>query len=247
MISICIPTYERTNLLWESVHHVYNDPRVSEIVIVDDCSSPYVFNEIVEHYGHECVGYNENEKVRIYRNEKNLDCYRNKREAVSKAKNDIVILLDSDNVITPAYLDALYRVNGDLGPWGGGYYPEKILYQPSFAKPHFDFRQFQNLQIDHSNVSAYMVQPSFQTMLNAMNFVVNRDEFLRVWDGSVDPVTSDSIYFNYKWLEAGNSIYVVLGMHYEHRVHDCSHYKNNNRRTPKGFHEDIVQRLKNMR
>ena len=241
MISICIPTYNRVSLLFESFSQVIDDPHISEVVIVDDASDEHVWREI-----NECM-VTIHPKIKLYRNEKNLDCYRNKREAVSKATNDLVILLDSDNVITPAYINALYKVNGDLGPWGGGYYPEKILYQPSFAKPHFDFRQFQNLQIDHSNVSLYMRTTNFETMLNAMNFVVNRDEYLRVWDGGVDPVTSDSIYFNYKWLEAGNSIYVVSGMHYEHRVHDGSHYKNNNRRTPKGFHEEIVQRLKNMR
>ncbi len=69
---------------------------------------------------------------------------------------------------------------------------------------------------------------------------------LRVWDGSVDPVTSDSLYQNYRWLEAGNSIYVVPGLEYEHRVHDGSHYKEHHRKTGNLYNE-LVQKLKEMR
>jgi hypothetical protein len=122
------------------------------------------------------------------------------------------------------------------------------ILNPSFAKPHFDFRMHQCTLIDKSNVHEYyMHSGSFQTMLNAMNYFVNRDEYLRVWDGSIDPVTSDSLYQNYNWLKAGNSIYVVPGLEYEHRVHSGSHYQNNVRRTPQGFHESIVQKLKELK
>lgn len=221
-------------MLFESFAQVIDDDRISEIVIVDDYSEYLTYEEIVIKFEH-------NPKVKVFRNERNLDCYRNKREAVSRAMNEWVILLDSDNVITPDYLDALPTYWLDA-------YASKTIFQPSFAMPHFDFRRAEGKSIIKANVNAFLSDgPYFETMLNAMNFVVNRDEYLRVWDGLVDPVTSDSLYFNYKWLEAGNSIYVVPGMHYQHRVHDGSHYKNNVRRTPKGFHEDIINRLKAMR
>jgi hypothetical protein len=84
-------------------------------------------------------------------------------------------------------------------------------------------------------------------MLNAMNYFVHRDEYLRVWDGSIDPVTSDSLFQNYNWLKAGNEISVLPELEYEHRVHSGSHYQNNVRRTPRGFHESIIQKLKELR
>jgi glycosyltransferase involved in cell wall biosynthesis len=238
MISVAIPTYNRVELLFESFAKVLDDPRVSEIVIVDDASDAHIWQEINE------LWMFAHPKIKLFRNEKNLDCYRNKREAVSKATNEWVILLDSDNVIGVDYLDAVMRYVDDSN--------KDTIMQPSFAMPHFDFRSFSRQSFDHYNVAGNMVFTNFETMLNACNFVVNRDEYLRVWDGSVDPVTSDSIYFNYKWLEAGNSIYVVPGMHYEHRVNNHgkeakSHYMENHRRTKRGFHEDIVQRLKSMR
>jgi glycosyltransferase involved in cell wall biosynthesis len=231
MISLCITTYNRTQLLFESFAQVVNDDRISEIVIVDDHSPYEIFTAISEHV-------RDIPKVKLYRNEKNLDCYRNKREAVSKATNEWVIILDSDNIINKEYVDKIYECNTEPYAWS-----EDTIYNPSFAKPHFDFRRFQ-METYQGDINHYLQFSEFQTMLNAMNYFVNRDEYLRVWDGSVDPVTSDSIFQNYNWLKAGNSIYVVPGLEYEHRVHPGSHYQNNVRRTPRGFHDDIVNKLK---
>jgi hypothetical protein len=88
-------------------------------------------------------------------------------------------------------------------------------------------------------------------MLNAMNFFVNRDEYLRVFDTTKEePWTADSIYFNYLWLKAGNKIYVTPGMQYDHRVNDHagqepSHYSTHNRKTG-NFYNEVVQKLKEL-
>lgn len=227
MISLCITTYERTDLLFESFRQVIDDNRISEIVIVDDCSSMPVYETIKE--------YVKNiPKVKLYRNEVNLDCYRNKKRSVELATNEWVIVFDSDNIITKEYVDVLYD-----RMW---FY--NLIYNPSFSKPHFDFTSFSGKHYEKDSIGIHINNPTFQTMLNAMNYFVNRDEYLRVWDGSIDPVTSDSLYQNYRWLEAGNSIYVLPGLEYEHRVHDGSHYKNNVRRTPRGFHDSIIEKMK---
>lgn len=230
-ISIAIPTYKRTDLLYKSFQHVINDHRIKEIVIVDDHSPIHIYAEI-EGF---CKG---NPKIKLRRNEdKNVDCYINKARAVTNCTTEYCILLDSDNVITTDYIDKIYSVH-----WS----PERIL-QPSFAKPHFDFRKFNGLLAHKTNVSRYVKDSTFTTMLNACNFFVNCEKYLQVWDASVDPVTSDSIYFAYCWLNAANSIHVVPGLEYEHLVHEQSHYKNNNHRTPKGFHESIIKKLKELR
>lgn len=232
MISLCITTYNRTDLLYESFNQVLNDDRISEIVIVDDHSTEEVWNTVFWQL-------NAVPKIKLFRNEQNLDCYRNKREAISKATNEWAIILDSDNIITKDYLDRSESlIQSGLN--------EKTIYQPSWAKPNFNFTPFEGLLINKFNVAKYMDNAMFQTMLNAMNYLVHRDEYLKVWSGSVDPVTSDSIFQNYNWLSAGNSIYIVPELHYEHRVHPGSHYQNNVRRTPRGFNEDIVKKLKAM-
>lgn len=230
MISLCLTTYNRTDLLYESFRQLINDDRVSEIVIVDDASSDEVYHTIAWQT-------KSLPKVKLYRNDNNLDCYRNKKRAVELAMNEWVIVADSDNTFTKEYVNAIFSMDA----WAS-----KTVYQPSFAKPHFNFTAYEGLDIDKTNVAKYMGDSTFATMLNAMNYFVNRDEYLRVWDGSVDPVTSDSIFQNYNWLKEGNSIYVVPGLSYEHRVHEESHYKNNRNRTPRGFHESIVNKIKNL-
>lgn len=233
MISLCLTTYNRTELLYESCRQLLNDDRVSEIVIVDDRSTEEIYNTIYWQF-------NAVPKVKLFRNEKNLDCYFNKREAISKATNEWVIIGDSDNIFTKQYIDRIETM------YASGLNP-KTVYQPSFAEPHFNFTAYESFLIDKANVHKYMGDPTFQTMLNAMNYFVNRDEYLKVWDGSVNPVTSDSIFQNYNWLKAGNSIYVVPGLQYAHKVHEGSHYQNNVRRTPRGFHEDIINKLRALR
>jgi glycosyltransferase involved in cell wall biosynthesis len=206
---------------------VIDDDRISEIVIVDDCSSMPVYETIKEYV-------RDIPKVKLYRNNQNLDCYRNKRVSVAMATNEWVIVFDSDNIITKSYIDALFKLE----------WIYTVVYNPCFAKPHFNFTYFEGCNYARHNINHYLNVSTFQTMLNAMNYFVNRDEYLKVWDGSIDPVTSDSLYQNYRWLEAGNSIYVVPGLEYEHRVHDGSHYKNNVRRTPRGLHDSIIEKMK---
>lgn len=232
MISLCLTTYNRTDLLYESFAQVIDDERISEIVIIDDFSDPDCYIKIENHF-------KEYPKVKIFRNGENLDCYRNKREAIQAASNEWVIILDSDNIITKQYIDRIENLFiAGLN--------KKTIYQPSFAKPHFDFTRYEGKLIDKSNVGKHMVDATFSTMLNAMNYFVNREEYLRVWDGSIDPVTSDSIYQNLNWFKSGNSMYVVPGLSYDHRVHDGSHYQNNIKRTPHGFHRQCEEELKQL-
>lgn len=232
-ISVCLTNYNRTELLYEAVSKVLMDERVNEIVISDDCSQVELYNTVVWQF-------KSIEKVKIYRNESNVDCYLNKRRAVELATNEWVCIWDSDNIFSKDYIDRIENlIIGGIN--------SKTVYQPDFAKPHFNFKAYSGKNVTKENVSTFMGDATFQTMLNAFNYFVNRSEFLRVFDDSVNPVTSDSIFHNYNWLNAGNSIYVVPGLEYEHRIHDGSHYREKVNLTPRGFHNDIVNKLMLMR
>ena len=231
MISLCLTNWNRTELLFESFEQVLNDERISEIIISDDCSAMDVYQTIV-------WKFNGVDKVKISRNEQNIDCYRNKKRAIELASNEWVIIFDSDNILTKKYIDTIFSQREWNNNWA---------YTPDFARPHFDFRVLSGVALSHNNISSYLPNGNCGTMLNAMNYFVNRNEYLKVWNGNIDPVTSDSIFQNYNWLKAGNSIYVTPGLEYEHRIHNGSHYQQNQNRTPRGFHDDILEKLKQMR
>jgi len=236
-ISLALTNYNRTDFLFESFAQVFADERIDEVVISDDHSDMDVFNTLL-------WKYNGIEKVKIFRNPVNIDCYRNKKRAVELCSNDWVILFDSDNIMTPSYISAIYGQKG----WQNNPDYRSIIFAPEFARPHFDFRALAGKLIDRTTVAGLLNVGNCETMLNAMNYFVNRNEYLRVWDDSgLDPVTSDSIYQNYRWISHANAIYVLPGLQYDHRVHPGSHYQMNNRRTAHGFHEDIINRLKQMK
>lgn len=229
-ISLAIPTWNRFEMTIESFMEVYADERIGEIVIIDDASDLDIFHKLRE----VCERL---PKVKLLRNATNQDCYRNKMTAISFAKYPFCILLDSDNVIDKSYIDKLFEFD---------YWETTCIYTPSFARPNFNFVPYANLLITKENVAEYIDKPMFEVCLNACNYFVNRDEYLRVWDDETDPVTSDSIFMCYNWLKAGNKIKVVEGLEYEHRVHSGSHYQNNVKRTPHNFHQTVLNNLRSL-
>lgn len=241
MISICLTNFNRTSLLFESFAQVLDDPRITDVVIVDDHSSEHTIMEINRMLS-ELPAHRE--KIRFFMNDRNLGCYRNKREAVSKALNEWVILLDSDNKISKKYLDAISAC------WLPHH--KDVLFQPCLAMPHFDFQKYSGKFVRSDNVAGFVEDNTFTTALNAANYFVHRDEYLRVWEDCPEPWTSDTLLQNYNWLKAGNSIYFCPGLEYFHRVEDHgteeeSHYKKHNHRTKRGFHEGLIRKLKAMR
>lgn len=209
----------------DSFIQVLDDERVSEIVIVDDASTNGDGARLQEYF-------KDSNKVKVFLNKENLDCYKNKYQAVLKATNNWCILFDSDNTLTTEYIDTLFAI------------PEwdiHTVYNPQFARPHFDFRLYAGITFTDKNIKEYL-QSNVMTAMNAMNFFINRGEYLKVWDGAVDPVTSDSIYFNYCWLLRGNKFYITPGLEYDHLVHK-GHYQDNQHRTG-DFHKILLTRFK---
>lgn len=229
-ISICIPTWGRVQMTIESFYDVYNSDKVSEIIIVDDTSDIEIYEDLK-------LMCDALPKVKLYRNLTNQDCYRNKMTSVSFATNEWVVLLDSDNKIDQSYLDIIFDLHWE----------RNCSYMPSFAAPSFNYNQFAGNIITKENVSQLIGKPLFDTMLNCMNFFINRDEYLRVWQDVENPKTADSIFFNYCWFNAGNEMYVVPNLSYQHLIHSGSHYVNNNHLTPDGLYESILNNLRQMK
>lgn len=229
-ISIVIPTYCRFALLEESFRHVLDDPRVREIIISDDHSRDDSFERILKAFaGHS--------KVIIHQNQHNVDCYRNKKRAVELATSAWVILLDDDNVIKQDYLDILYR----LPQW-----VPTTIYCPDWAQPHFNYTAFSGVLVTKRNVARLILQPMLKTALNTCNYFIHRESYLKVWNGSVDPITADSLFHAFNWLKSGGSLYITPGLRYFHRIHEGSHFKLNFRRA-KNFTTQLELQLRGLK
>lgn len=230
-ISLCITNYNRYDLLIESFKHVLQCPEINEIVIVDDASDMDIFAQIKSF----CESI---PKIRLYRNRVNQGCYQNKMLSVSYAINKWCIVFDSDNIIKPDYINELYKIP----EWH-----EHLVYSPDWAMPAFSYVHFGGQTITRENVVDYIGKLKFETLINCMNYVVNRDQYLRVFDHTHrEPWAADSIIQNYNWLNSGNGIYVVPEMRYEHRIHPGSHFSQHQGKSLvlAGIYEEKLKQLR---
>jgi len=207
-ISVCIPYYNRADMVMETIHPLHGDSRIDEIILCDDCSPEADFKKLLENtYGLP--------KVRIVKNTVNHHNQHNKRNALSFAKNSWVLLIDNDNVFGKDFIDTLYS----LGNWD-----KTTIYHPSFASPTFDYRMFNGHLISRGTVSRYCNENIFVTLLNTNNYLVNRDEYLSSYQHDPTVRGADGIFFAYHWLKRNNTIHIVPDLTYFHRVHEGSEF-----------------------
>ncbi len=211
-ISLCLTNYNRDEMLVESFRRVLEHSLIDEVVIVDDCSTEAIY----ERMQGLLMELPCRDKIKLYRNEKNIGMSLNKCEAVRRASNEWCILFDSDNVMEPRYLNAVagrFELN-DLSP--------ATIYCPDFAEPRFDYREFACKLITLKNALEFSSKKMFDCLMNTCNYMVHRNSYLQVYKHNDAMVASDTIWFNYLWLKSGRMMYVVPGMSYTHRVHDGS-------------------------
>jgi hypothetical protein len=124
-------------------------------------------------------------------------------------------LLDNDNIVKKDFIDKLYEIE----KWN-----PKIIYHPAFAAPNFDYRFFNDEYISRENIHFFMQKDIFMTLLNTNNYLVNRDEYLKIYKYDKTVRGADGIFFAYNWLKSGNLFYIVPDLQYFHRVHPGSEF-----------------------
>lgn len=233
-------------MLLECLHTILTDSRVDEIVIVDDCSTDLSATvDILDKLNDVLILSNIGEKIKIKVNKENKRGFYNKIEAVAAAKNDWVILLDSDNYLYHSYINALYA----LPSW-----EKDIVYCPEFALPNFNYSLFISNTIDAEYTKrmlegkAEKTQDQFRLLLNTGNFFFNRNEYLRILgleqENLIEPYGVCSFYFNYLWMKNGNKMRIVKDASYFHRIHDDSYWIQNDRISIK-MTEQFTDSIKN--
>ena len=115
MISLAIPTWNRSDLTIESFEQVVENPLIGEIVIVDDFSDSDIFVNLWN-----LIDTFHSDKIKLHRNNSNIGPLANKYETVKKCENKWCILLDSDNIIANDYIEIVSKLNKK----------EDILYMP---------------------------------------------------------------------------------------------------------------------
>jgi glycosyltransferase involved in cell wall biosynthesis len=237
MITVAIPYYNSEKYLEQALELPLSSDFVSEIIIHDDCSE----NEIESTHP----------KIKIYRNQTNLGAFKNKYLAVSKASNDWVYLLDSDNYFFENSLEVVKNIK----PQRGRYYSPSQLHLVDDGLDQslngkivkYDFGQ-----VDGSRARDILKSGSgeFEWLINTGNFFINRDDYVSSMQSIIDDQTypyfeADAIVFTYNWLKKGNIIEVVDDLWYNHRLrsNSYSHSVGNKNSDSLNYHKNLIREL----
>lgn len=91
-VSVVMCTYNGEQFLTEQIDSILKQTYpIQELIIQDDCSSDHTW-EIIQRYAASVP------MIRAYRNERNLGFNRNFKEAMLKAKGDLVAIADQDDI-----------------------------------------------------------------------------------------------------------------------------------------------------
>lgn len=225
-ITVAIPYYNRNHMICETLHNLLHHPLVDEIVIQDDCSTEDDFRRLNVNITNlkKAVGYS-GDKVKIYRNKKNIGSFLNKIEVVKNSTGDSVILLDSDNILFENYFEAIRIYNS---------YPFRVhdwLLCPQYACPNLDYSIFKDEIFRKANARHFLNEPFFSAFMNTGNFFFKREAFIRKMqceeENFINPSASCSIYIFYIWLKHGGLANIMEGASYYHRIHDDSLWMQN--------------------
>jgi glycosyltransferase involved in cell wall biosynthesis len=200
-LSLCITTFNRFTYLRESFAQVINHPRITEIILMDDCSDLEIFKQV------EALKAL-SPKIKVYRQARNRGMAYNKYSAVGYASNDFCILFDSDNTLTNEYVDKIPETMRD-----------ETIYCPDWAMPQFDYRKFAGMTYGKRALSNFINKPMFEQHLNTCNYVVPAERYCQVFQEDATVKETDTVHFAYLWLKAGFKFHVVAGMRYSHLVH----------------------------
>jgi len=205
---VVIPHYNRGASIHRPLFNLLDHPAVEEVVVFDDGSSPEEFHLLCKNIS----VLNPDRRVLVERRDENRGALATKIDAVSVAKSEWVLVLDSDNTAFRGYLNVLQSVaNRD---------PD-VIYCSPFAFPYFSFRPFAGKAFSFEECCVLTRGGELRRVfiINDGNYLVHRETYLQ----RIGPLAglacnaADVMVANYKWLSDGGRLHVLDRGAYHHR------------------------------
>jgi len=230
MFSLCIPTMDRFDeFLINYLPKYLENKLIDEIIITDENGND--IEKIKQKFGNI-------EKIKMYKNETRLGPFLNKLKACNYAKNEWIVLMDSDNFAddTYFYLVKDYIINIIQEQ-------KNIILAPCKANPNFNYSHLtgfiykkgdfaKNLQQEQSTIKNG--NASSDVLMNTGNYVLNKYLIQNLnlqheTENIKKSSACDVIYFNTLLFEQLDlHMHVVKDLQYEHVVHNGSVYLQTN-------------------
>lgn len=226
-ISLCIPTMDR----YDTFLHKYllSYVKYLEMGLIDEI---VICDENGNDYEKLCNSYNEyihsNTNFKVYKNDEVLGVFKNKLKVCSLANSKYIALIDSDNFCDDKYFLTVKQYIQE----NENSFSSSVVLAPSFAKPNFNYSDFDNSVVTKYNLKDYFDRYLFDVVLNTGNFVISKNIIEKIqYEEQYIPYTSacDVLFFILlAFMQIDDfQLRVVKGLEYDHVVHNGSVYINN--------------------
>ena len=252
MFSLCIPTMNRyDNFLSNYLPKYLENQLIQEIIITDENGDD--ITKIKNKFPN-------NEKLILIQNETILGPFLNKIKSCSYAKNEWIVLMDSDN-----FADENYFIIAKDYIEKNNIREKNIILSPCKANPRFNFSHLtgyiykkgniQNNRDLENNIFHYSFWNDHykhsEVLMNTGNYIINKYLIDNIdLSSEKDDIhkshACDVMYFNTLLFEQLDlHMHIVPNLEYEHVVHDGSTYINNHKKF-EHFTQSVINRYKNL-
>ena len=223
-ISLAIPFYNTSKYFLECIKYAIDDDFVSEIVVNDDCSTQEEYDNL--------LSLSEGkDKIKIFRNEKNLGAFGNKYTTVKNCSNDWVYLLDSDNYPFEETYEILRTIPEERPDIC--FTPRQLFCKTDKSETYDNISdytfKYETIGIEETKDAIFKQTKWFDWFINSGNYVVNRQMYLDSLkepfeDKNTPLLHADTAAVFYFWLKNNGEFYVVDDLRHNHRLRDESYW-----------------------
>jgi glycosyltransferase involved in cell wall biosynthesis len=230
-LSIAIPTMRRWEFLRDSLPLYLSRQEVLEVIVCDETGEDIEAIQASPFYT--SLPPSEKSRLRLFKNEKRLGIYENKRKAFAQAQAQasapFVAILDSDNIFSEEWFEVLHA-NINLADKNTIYASASFLsLSTDTGESRKPCEAFEGKRITKGLWNSTFTQTGWNHLLNDGNWVVPREAF-KSWP-SLEKVSKgflagatfcDALFSLRAMIVAGFEIWYVPGLSYIHTVHQGS-------------------------
>lgn len=220
VISLAIPFYNTSQYFLECIQYALENEFVSEIVVNDDCSDKDQWKKL-----NQIVDTLNTNKIKLFRNKKNLGPFRNKYTTVLKCSNTWVYLLDSDNHVFENSYDFIKSIS-NVDPLII-YSPQHLCCKNDDSENYevisdYNFK-YDLIGIEETKDMIFKKTKWFDWFFNSGNYVLNKDTYIKALkkpykDKSTPLLDADTAAAFYFLLEYGVKFKIIKNFSHYHRL-----------------------------